>query len=204
MTDANRFSFWRQTLLRAILTLLKVAGYGILFLAIFFFCVALWTRFNPIFINTSQSLPLGIYVKSNEPIEKGAYVAFCPPDSDVFTMAIERGFIDANNGINNGRCDSGYGLMLKQVVAVEGDLLSIDREGVIVNDQKIPNTKQLETDSFKQVLPALVLENRRLFGSEVLLLANFHPKSFDGRYFGVMDSSMIVTRVKPWIIVFNE
>lgn len=184
--------------------IIRCLGWMTLSIVILLFLAALWTRFNPVFINTTKSLPLGIYIQSDEPVEKGAYVAFCPPDSAIFAMARERGFIDANNGINNGHCDSGHGLMLKQVVAVKGDLLSIDREGVIVNEQKIPNTKQLATDSFNRSIPALRLVNRRVLESEVLLLANFHPRSFDGRYFGLVDSSLIVTRVKPWIIVFNE
>lgn len=191
-------------LLQAVLTIVRSFGWLMLWIAVLFFAVAVWTRFNPIFINTSESLPMGIYIKSIEPIEKGAYVAFCPPDSEVFAMARARGFIEVNNGINNGNCYSENGLMLKQVVAVKGDLLSIDREGVTVNEQKIPNTSQFATDSFNQTLPSLKLVNRRLLESEVLLLANFHPRSFDGRYFGLTDSSMIKVRVKPWIIVFNE
>lgn len=115
--------------------IIRCLGWMTLSIVILLFLAALWTRFNPVFINTTKSLPLGIYIQSDEPVEKGAYVAFCPPDSAIFAMARERGFIDANNGINNGHCDSGHGLMLKQVVAVKGDLLSIDREGVIVNEQ---------------------------------------------------------------------
>ncbi|WP_419630526.1 hypothetical protein [Thiolapillus sp.] len=31
-------------------------------------------------INTTVSIPRGIYITSGEPVETGAYVIFCPPD----------------------------------------------------------------------------------------------------------------------------
>ncbi|MES2568793.1 MAG: conjugal transfer protein TraF, partial [Verrucomicrobiota bacterium] len=31
-------------------------------------------------INTSKSIPVGLYWTSNSPVEKGAYVLLCPPE----------------------------------------------------------------------------------------------------------------------------
>lgn len=187
-----------------ILSVFRWIGWMIIFLAIFFFLIALLTRFYPVYINTTESLPLGVYKKSSAPIEKGAFVAFCPPDKEIFTLARERGFINGNNGINNGQCDSGNGLLFKQIVAVEGDLVSIDSQGVAVNGKKISGTEQLKIDRNGRTMPAYELKLHRINQQEVLLIANHHPRSFDARYFGLVDRSLIVTRVKPWIIYFKD
>ena len=55
-------------------------------------------------INTTQSIPVGLYWTSGLPITKGAYVLFCPPEANVFAVAKARGYIGA------GFCPGGYGL----------------------------------------------------------------------------------------------
>ncbi|MBS0152680.1 MAG: S26 family signal peptidase, partial [Nitrospira sp.] len=42
-------------------------------------------------LNTTRSIPLGLYTMSHDPIEKGAYVLFCPPERPEFDLAKERG-----------------------------------------------------------------------------------------------------------------
>ena len=41
-------------------------------------------------INTSRSIPLGMYWTSAAPVEKGSYVFFCPPHSAVMLQARQR------------------------------------------------------------------------------------------------------------------
>jgi|CXWL01.1.fsa_nt_gi conjugative transfer signal peptidase TraF len=186
-----------------ILRTIKLLGLFIVFLAALIFAVSIWMRVNHIYINTTPSLPVGLYKKIHSPIEKGVYVAFCPPEWDVFMMAQERGFISASNGMN-GNCPSGHGLMLKQVMALQGDTVSIDSSGVSINGKKLPLSEQLSIDDRNLPLPLFSLKSRQLDASEALLMANIHPRSFDARYFGLVDRIYIVTRVKPWIIFFNK
>ncbi len=42
-------------------------------------------------VNASNSIPVGLYWLTERPVEKGAYVIFCPPPSDVFDEAKRRG-----------------------------------------------------------------------------------------------------------------
>jgi conjugative transfer signal peptidase TraF len=52
-------------------------------------------------INTTKSIPVGLYWTSSAPVEKGAYVLFCPPQVGVFADAKARGYIGA--GVCPGR-----------------------------------------------------------------------------------------------------
>lgn len=182
---------------------IRFLGLLVVVLAVLIFVASLWMRLNHIYVNTTPSLPLGLYKKIDARIEKGAYVAFCPPNWDVFKMAQERGFIDASDG-TNGNCPSGHGLMLKQIKAMQGDLVSIDSSGVFVNSNKLPLSEPLSIDDRAQFMPQFRLPSRLLESSEILLMANIHARSFDARYFGLVDQKHIVARVKPWIIFFNQ
>ena len=94
---------------------LKILAIGVLTLSISLFVLSIILRFGGFYINTTPSLPVGLYQVVDEPVSKGAYVAFCPPQSDVFAWAVARGYI------NQGDCPGGYGQLLKHVHAVAGD-----------------------------------------------------------------------------------
>ena len=65
-------------------------------------------------INDSKSIPLGIYVISNQPAVKGAYVLLCPPQSAVIAEARRRGYLAP------GFCPGDYGYLMKMIFAVQG------------------------------------------------------------------------------------
>jgi conjugative transfer signal peptidase TraF len=65
-------------------------------------------------INTTRSIPAGLYWASSAPVGKGAYVMFCPPQAAVFADARERGYIGA------GVCPGGYGYLMKRILAANG------------------------------------------------------------------------------------
>ncbi len=173
----------------------KILAIGVLVLSIGLFVLSIVLRFGGFYINTTSSLPVGLYRIVDEPFSKGAYVAFCPPQSDVFDWAIARGYI------NSGNCPGGYGQLLKRVHAVAGDKVLIDETGITVNGQWLPNSAQVKTDAFGAVLPQYRF-NAVLGESEYLLLSDLNPYSFDARYFGVIDRVQIVHVVRP-VITFN-
>ncbi|PTQ87557.1 signal peptidase S26 family, partial [Nitrosomonas nitrosa] len=65
----------------------------VLTLSIGLFALSILFRIGGIHINTTPSLPVGLYRVVDEPVTKGAYVAFCPPQRDVFDWAAARGYI---------------------------------------------------------------------------------------------------------------
>ncbi len=162
----------------------------ILILSIGLFALSIAAKSGGIYINITSSLPLGFYKIVDEPIQKGAHVAFCPPQTDLFDHALARGYI------GNGNCPGGYSLLLKRVVAMVGDTVSIDQAGIFVNGKHLPNSAQLTADAEEYSLPQLRLQ-AVLEDAEYLLLSDLNPQSFDARYFGLISRNQIQHVVSP-------
>ena len=62
-------------------------------------------------INTSGSIPYGIYKTTDRSLKKGDFVLFCPPPEPVFSMARDRDYLAG------GLCPGGYGYMMEYRVA---------------------------------------------------------------------------------------
>jgi conjugative transfer signal peptidase TraF len=142
-------------------------------------------------INTTPSYPLGVYLMTNDPIEKGSLVIFCPTDNAAFRLARERGYIGA------GFCPDGYGYMIKKILAVKNDRVETSAIGVSVNGRLLPNSKPMDTDSDGQSLPHIGVNTAALDDHSVLLMSDYNPKSFDARYFGLVDKSKIISVIRP-------
>jgi conjugative transfer signal peptidase TraF len=166
-----------------------IGGVAILLLGVA--CHALGAR-----VNTTRSIPVGLYWTSGASVEKGAYVLFCPPShfqSDVFELAKDRGYIGA------GFCLGGYGFMMKRVLAAGNDVVSIAGDGVRVNGALLPLSAPARTDKGGRVLPRFRSSSFVLGDDEVLLMSDVSATSFDGRYFGPVNRSQIRTVISPVI-----
>ena len=142
-------------------------------------------------LNTTRSMPLGLYLMSNDPIETGAYVLWCPPERPEFDLAKERGYI------GSGFCSGGYGNMMKQVVAAHHDVVSVTDEGVTINEILLPYSQPVEADSMGRPLPRFRVTDHVLAASELLLMSDTNSRSFDGRYFGPVHQAQIQSTVYP-------
>jgi conjugative transfer signal peptidase TraF len=139
-------------------------------------------------INTTHSIPVGLYRTSSAPIEKGAHVLFCPPphfNGGVFELARERGYIGA------GFCPGGYGYMMKRVLAVGRDVVKIDVDGVRVNGELLPLSVPAKMDKAGRPMPHYRTSGVVLGDAEVLLMSDVSATSFDGRYFGPVRRAQI-------------
>ena len=158
--------------------------------------LALWAAYlSGARINRTNSLPRGLYWKVDKSPERGDLVAFWPRDSAAMREARRRGYILP--GVYNSASGKGYGLLLKRLVAVSGDIVSITDDGVVVNVTLLPNTKPLAADNLGDPLPRLRFSDYRLGENEALLMSDYLPRSFDGRYFGIQERRQIVEVVKP-------
>lgn len=144
-------------------------------------------------INTTKSIPVGLYWTSRGPVEKGAYVMFCPPHVDVFDEAQERGYIGA------GFCPGGYGYMMKRILAAKNDDVSIADDGVRVNGELLPFSAPRKVDSAGRPMPLYKVDHYSLGNAELLLMSDVSNTSFDGRYFGPVNRSQIKTVIRPVI-----
>ena len=98
-------------------------------------------------VNTTKSIPVGLYWTSSAPVEKGAYVLFCPPQLGVFDDAKERGYIGA------GFCQGGYGYMMKRVLAAKDDTVLVADDGVRVNGELLPFSAPRTADAAGRPMP---------------------------------------------------
>ena len=142
-------------------------------------------------LNTTRSIPLGLYKMSHDPIEKGVYVLWCPPERPEFDLAKERGYIGA------GFCAGGYGNMMKKVLATHKDIVSVTDAGVMVNGTLIPGSQPLEADSSGRPLPRFRMTDHVLAPTELLLMSDANSRSFDGRYFGPVHRDHIQSLIHP-------
>ncbi|MFO8834974.1 conjugative transfer signal peptidase TraF [Legionella pneumophila serogroup 1] len=150
-------------------------------------------------INLTESIPIGLYrITSVTPI-KNAYVIFCPDDRESFRLARNRGYI--NQGLNCG----GYGYLMKKVVAVSGDTLSVTNKGVFVNHMLIPYSKPKLQDGMNRALPQLQVTNYSLQKDEIMTMTSQSEWSFDGRYYGLVHTRQIKGMLTPiWVINKRE
>jgi conjugative transfer signal peptidase TraF len=142
-------------------------------------------------INTTMSIPVGLYWTSSAPIKKGAYVIFYPPKSKAFDIAKKRDYIGA------GLCAGGYGLIMKKVLAVKGDTVTVADSGVYVDGKRLPNSKPLKADPSGRLLPHYRCKNLKLSAFEILLMSTTSKLSFDGRYFGPIKIARINSVIRP-------
>jgi conjugative transfer signal peptidase TraF len=169
-----------------------VAGIGVLALALFSY--ACGAR-----INRTNSLPKGLYWSVKKAPERGEIVAFWPDGSAPFRLARDRGYILP--GVYNKTDGEGYGLMLKRLMGLPGDVASITDDGVFVNGIPLPNTRPLTHDNVGDPLPVVRLTDHRLAEHEALFISDHLPRSYDARYFGVQGMRQIVEVVVPvWVM----
>lgn len=142
-------------------------------------------------VNTSKSIPLGLYWTTNAPMDKGAYVLVCPPDAAVFRQAKERGYISA------GFCPGAFGYLMKQVAATARDTVTVTTAGVYVNGEHLPRSTPRQTDMAGRPLPRYHANGYVLGDADVLLMSDRSPTSFDARYFGLVSRSQLVSAIKP-------
>lgn len=148
-------------------------------------------------VNTTHSLPQGLYWQYDEQAGVGDLAAVCPPDSEPFRLAAERSYIPA---AWLARCPNGLALLFKKISAAQNDVVSISAEGISVNGSLIPRTQRKAVDSAGRALPQPVLDEYALEAGEILLVANHSPMSFDARYFGIIDESAVRGVIRPlWI-----
>lgn len=128
--------------------------------------------------NRSGSLPEGLYWQSNAPFGRGDIVAVSA-GSEAAQWSASRGFTGRNWPL------------LKRVAGVPGDEICREGAEIFINGERAGAA--LSGAQNGVVLPVWT-GCRRLTEGEVFLM-NPHPRSLDGRYFGVTAVSDIDGRV---------
>ena len=142
-------------------------------------------------VNTSPSIPLGIYRTTTSPLSVGSYVLLCPENKEPFITAQKRDYIGA------GYCPGGLGYMFKRVAALPNDIITTTANGMYINGKLYPDSKPFKHDALNRVLPIWHAHQTRLKAGEVVLMTQGDKNSFDARYFGPLPKQQIVSVVRP-------
>src|SRR5689334_6973289 len=90
-------------------------------------------------INTSYILPLGIYIRTDDP--RARLIEFCPAQPFAAESS-SRGYRTRGNA-----CADGAVPLLKPVVALAGDVVVLAADGIRVNGRLLPKTAPLYYDA---------------------------------------------------------
>jgi conjugative transfer signal peptidase TraF len=141
-------------------------------------------------INTSPSLPMGLYITT--PDADANLVEFCPVEPFA-TLSIVRGYRDP------GACRDGAAPLLKPVIASAGDVVEVSARGISVNGALLPNTAPLTRDTKGRHLEAWPSGRYVVDPGTIWVVSSYHPRSFDSRYFGPLSTAAIRHRLKPFL-----
>lgn len=140
-------------------------------------------------INDTPSMAEGVYWKLHRAPQIGEVVALCPPDREPFRTARDRGYMAT------GPCPGGYVPLIKRFLAKAGDRVHIGPDGVAINGNRLPGSAPRAADGLGRPLPRVRLD-RELAAHEVLVMTDY-PDSFDGRYTGPLDRTVIQSAMRP-------
>jgi conjugative transfer signal peptidase TraF len=144
-------------------------------------------------VNGTESLPPGIWRVVGAPgiASRGTIVNFCPPDSGPMRAARDRDYL------HGGLCPGDYETLFKPVVAVAGDSVTVDADGVSVNGHRLPNSVAVGVDGAGQPMPTIAHRRYVVETGTVWVVSSYTPWSFDSRYFGPIATSSIRGEARP-------
>jgi len=140
--------------------------------------------------NDSKSMPLGLYriAPATSP-----YAGLCLP-SDIMRTAQQAGL-----RLERGECPDGLQPVLKTLYwATPAAPIVLDKDGFVVAGKRLANTRPKATSRVGKPLAHYAFGT---FTQGLFAISDFHPDSFDSRYFGPVPASSVRFYVEP-VFVF--
>jgi len=145
-------------------------------------------------VNTTVSMPIGLYRELAPSLQRGALVVFCL-DGEVAALGRERGYLPA------GPCRSGTQELVKRVAALPGDWVELSASGLRINGRAIARTALHGADHAGRPLPHPSYGLRRVEAGELWVLGSAHDVSWDSRYFGPIQTAQArASAVAVWTL----
>ena len=139
-------------------------------------------------INTSPSLPMGLYRTTSDP--EASLVEFCPAEP-FGSLAVARGYREL------GACPDGATPLLKPVVARAGDVVELSGTGISVDGNLVSNSAPLLADTKGRPLTPWKFGRYTVGRGEVWVASSYNRRSFDSRYFRQVPVNSIRERLRP-------
>jgi conjugative transfer signal peptidase TraF len=139
-------------------------------------------------INTSYSLPMGIYVHTSD--RRASLIEFCPEGR----FAIE----SSSRGYRTrGLCPDGAVPLLKPVVAHGGDTVEMCARGIAVNGHLLPQTVPMAKDRLARPLQPWPTGRYEVAEGTIWVASSYSRGSYDSRYMGPIPTRLIRARLRP-------
>lgn len=149
-------------------------------------------------INITPSYPLGLYlgktIKPGQHISISQMVLACPDPSNAAIQTAKYYHI-----LPPGTCAGDTAPVIKTITAVPGDVVERQIKGVVINGSLIPRTVPIHAALFP--VPVQTGYRHQLDQGEYWLMSDYHPDSFDSRYFGPVLESQILKTLKPFFTI---
>ena len=130
--------------------------------------------------NASASAPIGFYWLDDRAIERGDYVLVRIPER-VRELVEERGYLPPDVPL------------IKRVAAVGSDRICRHGPEISINGTTVAVAQ--EADPQGRPLPDW--QGCSVLAEQTVFLLQDHPRSFDGRYFGAVETVTIIGRATP-------
>lgn len=160
----------------------------------FIFILAISVYFFDIQINTTSSVPIGIYTldRNKEKLGNSKTILFCL-NNEYTTIARTRGYLPV------GKCKNGLSPIGKHIVASANDFVETTKEGIYVNGNLLPNTRPMPYDGNR--LKLTYSKIKRILNKDEFLVASLKKDSFDSRYYGIVYRKEILGVLKELVII---
>lgn len=143
-------------------------------------------------INETSSIPVGLWRQHaiTGPLHIGDIIRICPP-----------GDSQSRRYAGAGYCPNGEMPFDKPIAAVEGDTVTVGPDGISINGlSPLPNSKPLSEDGQGRRLIACPQGTYKLGPGQVWLYAGYSPRSYDSRYFCMMDGRQALGTLTPLMV----
>ena len=90
---------------------------------------------------------------------------------------------------------------MKPVVARAGDSVQVSERGVLVNGKTVPNSAPLPKDTAGRPLTPWPFGTYPVQPGTVWVISDYHPRSFDSRYFGPISEALVRNRLRPLLVL---
>jgi conjugative transfer signal peptidase TraF len=150
--------------------------------------------------NLTNSMPRGIYRRTDAPLVRGQLVAFCL-DQQWAEFGQERGYIQRMpEWLWPRECPGGTQPLLKPIVAMEGDTIDTTAGVVIVNGKMVHEAEVRFNDSQGRQLSHAPWRVYRLAPGELWVMSTHAENSWDSRYFGPIREEQVIATAQPiWV-----
>lgn len=159
------------------------------FILFFVFVGVLISALNIRLNMNTDSYPLGIYQLTEKAPQKGDLVLFCLPD-DIAEIAKNNEYMSFGFS-----CPGNIKPMIKKLVAVGGDNIFIDAQGVKVNETLVNNSAPVPVNSKGE--PLKHADSGVLAPDLVFVMSDYNPRSWDSRYFGGIPKDSLQGVIHP-------